>query len=54
MGKHATWSAVDSEIKASLVEAKAKGGQVVLLTNTLASPSTEKLIADFIAIKSYC
>jgi molybdopterin-containing oxidoreductase family iron-sulfur binding subunit len=27
----------------------AKGGQVVLLTNTLASPSTEKLIADFLA-----
>ncbi|MBC5838595.1 TAT-variant-translocated molybdopterin oxidoreductase [Flavobacterium muglaense] len=49
-GKSAAWSAVNSEIKASLVEAKAKGGQVVLLTNTLASPSTEKLIADFIGL----
>lgn len=48
-GKDSTWSAVDLKIKSSLAEAKAKGGQVVLLTNTLASPSTEKLIAEFIA-----
>ncbi len=48
-GKEVTWSAVDSKIKSSIVDAKAKGGQVVLLTNSLASPSTEKLIADFIA-----
>ena len=49
-GKNATWSTVDANVKASLAEAKAKGGQVVLLTNTLASPSTEKLIAEFIAL----
>ena len=48
-GKDSTWSAVDSKIKSSIVDAKAKGGQVVLLTNTLASPSTEKLISQFIA-----
>ncbi len=48
-GKNTSWNDVDSKIKASLADAKAKGGQVVLLTNTLASPSTEKLIADFIA-----
>ncbi|MFY0483191.1 TAT-variant-translocated molybdopterin oxidoreductase [Flavobacterium sp. PLA-1-15] len=48
-GKTATWSEVDSKVKASLADAKAKGGQVVLLTNTLASPSTEKLIGEFIA-----
>lgn len=47
-GKSSTWSAVDSAIKSSLVDAKAKGGQIVLLTSTLASPSTEKLIAEFI------
>lgn len=47
--KNASWAAVDSKIKSSIVDAKAKGGQVVLLTNTLASPSTEKLISDFIA-----
>ncbi|PRZ25012.1 TAT-variant-translocated molybdopterin oxidoreductase [Flavobacterium granuli] len=48
-GKAATWAAVDTKIKTSLADAKAKGGQVVLLTNTLASPSTEKLIGEFIA-----
>jgi MoCo/4Fe-4S cofactor protein with predicted Tat translocation signal len=47
--KEATWQEADLKIKASLAEAKAKGGEVVLLTNTLASPSTEKLIAEFIA-----
>jgi MoCo/4Fe-4S cofactor protein with predicted Tat translocation signal len=45
-GKNATWNEVDAKIKASLADAK--GGQVVLLTNTLASPSTEKLIAEFL------
>ena len=48
-GKNGSWSAVDLRIKSSLAEAKAKDGQVVLLTNTLASPSTEKLIGEFIA-----
>lgn len=48
-GKNSSWSAVDLKIKSSLADAKAKGGQVVLLTNTLASPTTEKLIAEFIA-----
>jgi molybdopterin-containing oxidoreductase family iron-sulfur binding subunit len=49
-GKDSTWSTVDAKIKSSLSDAKANGGQVVLLTNTLASPSTEKLIAEFIAL----
>ncbi|WP_366186542.1 TAT-variant-translocated molybdopterin oxidoreductase [Flavobacterium ovatum] len=48
-GKTATWAAVEAKINSSLVDAKAKGGQVVVLTNTLASPSTEKLIAEFIS-----
>jgi MoCo/4Fe-4S cofactor protein with predicted Tat translocation signal len=47
--KDANWQDADLKIKASLAEAKTKGGQVVLLTNTLASPSTEKLIAEFIS-----
>ncbi|WP_264519763.1 TAT-variant-translocated molybdopterin oxidoreductase [Flavobacterium sp. N1994] len=47
--KEASWQEADLKIKASLAEAKAKGGLIVLLTNTLASPSTEKLIAEFIA-----
>ena len=48
-GKNASWIDVDSKLKISLAEAKAKGKQVVILTNTLASPSTEKLVSDFIA-----
>lgn len=47
--KSASWSDVDAKVKASLNEAKSTGGQVVLLTNTMASPSTDKLIAEFIA-----
>ncbi|RAR71719.1 TAT-variant-translocated molybdopterin oxidoreductase [Flavobacterium aciduliphilum] len=47
--KPATWNEVDSKVKASLAEAKTSGKQVVLLTGTTASPSTDKLIADFIA-----
>ncbi len=46
-GKPASWSDVDAKIKASIADSK--NGQVVLLTNTLASPSTERLIAEFIA-----
>ncbi|WP_395052086.1 TAT-variant-translocated molybdopterin oxidoreductase [Flavobacterium sp.] len=45
--KKASWSDVNSKIKANLKSANGK--QIVLLTNTLASPSTEKLIADFIS-----
>ena len=47
--KNVSWSEVDSKIKASLVQAKSTGKQVVILTNTIASPSTESLIADFIS-----
>ena len=49
MGKTASWNAVNSKVKENLTEAKAQGKQVVLLTNTLASPSTEKLVGEFIA-----
>jgi MoCo/4Fe-4S cofactor protein with predicted Tat translocation signal len=48
-GKSAKWSEVNSKIKNSLADAKSKGKQIVLLTNTLASPTTEKLVAEFIA-----
>jgi len=43
-GKAASWSEVDQKIKAGLTAAT---GQIVLLTNTMASPSTDKLIAEF-------
>lgn len=48
-GKNASWDEVDLKVKASLQDAKSSGGNVVLLTNTMASPSTDKLIAEFIA-----
>ena len=44
--KESSWNEVNAKVKASLIEAKAKGGQVVVLTNTTASPSTDKLISD--------
>lgn len=47
--KEATWSDVDAKVKASLADAKATGAQVVLLTGTLASPSTSKLVTEFMA-----
>ena len=46
--KSASWGEVDSKLKASLAEAKSAGKQVAILTGTIASPSTESLIADFI------
>jgi MoCo/4Fe-4S cofactor protein with predicted Tat translocation signal len=49
-GNTTTWKDVNDSVIASLAEAKTSGKQVVLLTNTLASPSTEKLIAEFIAM----
>ncbi len=43
------WDEVNKEIKAKLEGLKEANEQVVLLTSTLASPSTEKVINDFIA-----
>tara|TARA_B100000809_G_scaffold22902_1_gene20083 strand:+ start:50083 stop:53151 length:3069 start_codon:yes stop_codon:yes gene_type:complete len=48
-GNDSSWSDVNAQIKAKLSELKTSGKKVVLLTGTLASPSTEKLISDFIA-----
>jgi len=48
-GKSASWDVINGKVVSSLSEAKSQGKQVVLLTNTLASPSTEKLIGEFIA-----
>ena len=45
--KPASWEEVDTHVKAGLSQAAASGGQVVVLTNTMASPSTDKLIAEF-------
>lgn len=42
-----TWQDADSKIIAKLNELKSAEEEVVLLTGTLASPSTDKVIADF-------
>lgn len=48
-GKDASWSEANAKITASVADAKAKGGKVILLTNTTASPSTDRLIGQFLA-----
>lgn len=45
-GKDATWAEVNTKVKVSLQDAATKGGNVVLLTGTMASPSTEALISE--------
>ena len=45
-GKMASWSEVNAKLKSSLEDANAKGATIAVLTNTLASPSTEALLAD--------
>ena len=45
-GKDATWAEVSAKVKTSLEDAKVNGGNVVVLTNTMASPSTDALIAE--------
>ncbi len=48
--KDASWEDVNNKIKASLEDAKATGGRIVLLTNTMASPSTDRLISEFASV----
>lgn len=48
-GNTASWEDVDAQIGAKLNELKNANEPVVLLTGTLASPSTDKIISEFIA-----
>ncbi len=48
-GKKSDWKTVDAEIKAKLDTLKADDKEVVLMTSTVISPTTRKLIADFTA-----
>ncbi len=45
-GKDASWNEVNAKVKASLEEANANAKEVVVLTGTMASPSTDALIAE--------
>ncbi|WP_019670706.1 TAT-variant-translocated molybdopterin oxidoreductase [Eudoraea adriatica] len=46
-GEAVDWSALDASVKNSLEGLKDSGKQIVLLTQTYASPSTSKLIGEF-------
>jgi Fe-S-cluster-containing dehydrogenase component/anaerobic selenocysteine-containing dehydrogenase len=47
-GKQSQWKTVDAEIKTQLDALKSNNKAVILLTNTIISPSTRKLIGDFV------
>ncbi len=46
-GVDVNWDAADKLVKASLAEIATKGGNIRILTNTILSPSTKSVIADF-------
>ncbi|MFT5336823.1 MAG: MoCo/4Fe-4S cofactor protein with predicted Tat translocation signal [Luteibaculaceae bacterium] len=46
-GAATSWETADAEIAGSLTKIKAKGGKVVVLSNTIASPSTQAAIDAF-------
>lgn len=45
-GKKASWSSIDLDIKAAIADVKAKNGKIVLLSNTIISPSTLGVIQE--------
>ena len=46
-GEESDWNTVDSEILEKLNDISSNGGKIALLSSTIISPSTEKVIADF-------
>ena len=48
-GKATDWASLDSAFTAKLAEVAAKGGQIRIVSNTILSPTTKKVIADFAA-----
>ncbi len=46
-GEYVTWDALDADVISKLETAQQSGKQIALLTQTYASPSTTKLIAEF-------
>lgn len=48
-GTSASWDEIDAEVIQQLNDLSAKNARVVLLTSTVISPSTKKLIAEFIS-----
>ena len=48
-GKATDWASLDSAFTAKLAEVASKGGQIRIVSNTILSPTTKKVIADFAA-----
>ena len=48
-GKATDWNQLDKAFTAKLAEVAAKGGQIRIVSNTILSPTTKKVIADFAA-----
>ena len=48
-GEATDWSTADAEIRAALTTLGESGGSIVILTETIISPSTKKAIAEFAA-----
>lgn len=48
-GAPADWKVADKEIISGLTKIAAKGGQIRIVSNTILSPTTKKVIAEFIA-----
>lgn len=48
-GQPTTWDKADAEINQKLTDIAVKGGKIVILSNTIISPSTNAVIKDFTA-----
>lgn len=48
-GEDVSWSKFDDAVKQQLSSVLANGGKVRILTNTIVSPSTKKLVGEFVA-----
>ena len=48
-GKATDWASLDAAFTSKLAEVSAKGGQIRIVSNTILSPTTKKVIADFAA-----
>ena len=48
-GKATDWASIDKEVTAELAKIAARGGQIRIVSNTILSPSTKKVIGEFIA-----
>ena len=48
-GKEISWEKADQEIKSQLESIASSGGKIAIVSSTLISPSSKKILADFIA-----